>query len=65
VAALEGLPLLRQALLTLTDAAGNDIAAVRANIENWYNGSMDRVSGWYKRRAQAITLLIGFVVAVG
>lgn len=60
----EGLNL-KRALLTLTDAAGNDIAAVRTNIETWYNGSMDRVSGWYKRRAQLIVLVVGFLVAVG
>ena len=56
---------LRRALLTLTDAAGNDISAVRENIENWYNGAMDRVSGWYKRRTQVIILVIGFVSAAG
>ena len=55
---------LKRALLTLTDAAGNDIAAARANIENWYNGAMDRVSGAYKRRVQAIIFAIGCVSAV-
>jgi hypothetical protein len=55
---------LKRALLTLTDAAGDDIAAARANIENWYNGAMDRVSGWYKRRAQAIIFAIGCLSAI-
>lgn len=54
---------LKRALLTLTDAAGNDIAAVRANIENWYNGAMDRVSGGYKRRAQTIAFCLGCLSA--
>src|SRR5262249_51338481 len=40
----------KSALLTLIDAAGNDVAKARENIENWFNSSMDRVSGWYKRR---------------
>ena len=54
----------RKALTTLVDAAGNDPAKVRENIENWYNSSMDRVSGWYKRRAQIFILIIAFFVAI-
>lgn len=52
------------ALLALVDAAGDDIVKARENIEDWYNSSMDRVSGWYKRRAHAIILLLGLVVAI-
>lgn len=55
---------LRGALLTLVDAAGNDVSRVRENIEDWFNSSMDRVSGWYKRRAQIIILVLGFVVTI-
>ncbi len=55
----------RKALLALVDAAGNDAAKARENIENWFNSSMDRVSGWYKRRTQAIILGLGLLVAVG
>jgi len=54
----------RSALLTLIDAAGNDVAKARENIEAWYDSAMDRVSGWYKRRSQAIVLGLGLVVAV-
>lgn len=57
-------PETQKALLTLIDAAGNDAAKARENIENWFNSSMDRVSGWYKRRAQVIILILGFLVAV-
>jgi len=53
-----------RALLTLVDAAGQDPKKVRENIENWFNSSMDRVSGWYKRRAQLFLLIIGLTVAV-
>jgi hypothetical protein len=59
-----GNPQLQQALSALIDAAGNDMATVRANIEEWFNSSMDRVSGWYKRRSQLIVLVLGFVVAI-
>ena len=55
---------LGQALLTLIDAAGNDVNKARQNIENWFDSAMDRVSGWYKRRTQFIILAIGFFVAI-
>ena len=58
-------PEVRAALLPLVDAAGNDAARARENIEGWFNASMDRVSGWYKRRAQVILLIIGLIVTMG
>lgn len=54
----------RRALLAIVDAAGNDAGKARENIENWFNSSMDRVSGWYKRRSQIIILALGFIVAI-
>lgn len=54
----------RQALLTLCQAAGNDAVQIRLNIEDWYNSAMERVSGWYKRRTQITILVLGLVVAV-
>lgn len=54
---------LRTAVLALIRAAGNDASRVRLNIENWFDSSMDRVSGWYKRRAQQFLLVIGVVLA--
>lgn len=57
-------PQLADAVTTLIDAAGNDVARVRANIEDWFNSSMDRVSGWYKRRTQIILLVLGFIIAI-
>ena len=54
----------REAVLALVNAAQNDAAAARKNIEDWYNTAMDRVSGWYKRNTHAWLLLIGFILAV-
>jgi hypothetical protein len=54
---------LRSALLPLIEAAGNDMSRVRQNIEDWYNATMDRVSGWYKRRTQIIIAILGFAIA--
>ena len=53
------------ALLALVDAAGGDLVCARENIEKWYNSSMERVSGWYKRRSQVIIFVLGLAVAVG
>ena len=55
---------LQTAMTTLIDAASGDVGRVRANIEEWYNSSMDRVSGWYKRRSHITVLVLGFAVAV-
>lgn len=33
-------------------------------IEGWYNDTMDRVSGWYKRQTQFILFLLGIVLAI-
>ena len=57
-------PVSRRALITLLDAAGGDVAKARENIENWYNSSMDRVSSWYKRRAQLTIFFVGIFVAI-
>ncbi len=57
-------PQVEQALMILVDAAGNDVHMVRENIEAWYNSSMERVVGWYKRRAQLIIFFLGLVVTI-
>jgi len=36
----------------------------RAKIEDWYNDSMDRVSGWYKRKSHMTLWIIGIVVCL-
>lgn len=35
----------------------------RTSIESWFNNAMDRLSGYYKRRAQLFTFLIGLILA--
>jgi len=40
------------------------ILIVRTNIENWFNNAMDRLSGWYKRKAQLTAFLIGLLLAI-
>lgn len=55
---------IKQALLAIIDASESDMNKVRRNLEDWYNTSMDRVSGWYKRRVQKILIVMGFLLAL-
>ncbi|HEY8571586.1 hypothetical protein [Phenylobacterium sp.] len=55
---------LQRAVLTAVDQAGGDLAQARKNLEAWFDGTMDRVSGWYKRRTQFWLIGIGFVAAM-
>jgi hypothetical protein len=52
------------ALRTLIADAGQDLEKVKTGVEQWFNGAMDRVAGWYKRRSQTVALVIGLAVAV-
>ena len=53
-----------QALYALAIDAKGDVKKFQKHLENWYNDSMDRASGWYKRYTQQILLCIGFILAV-
>jgi hypothetical protein len=53
---------LRSTLLNILDSAGGDVEAVRLKIEQWYDDTMARVSGWYKRAAQKIIFAVGLVL---
>ncbi|HYH83782.1 MAG TPA: hypothetical protein VEX86_28580 [Longimicrobium sp.] len=57
-------PPVQRALLAAIDTANGDLTRAQKNVEAWFDSSMDRVSGWYKRRTQLVLFLIGLVVAV-
>lgn len=52
-------------LLSMVAMAGNDANKLQRAVEDWYNSSMDRVSGWYKYRTQWVLFAIGCIMAVG
>lgn len=54
----------QRALLTAIDTAHGDLERAQANVAAWFDSSMDRVSGWYKRRTQAIIFAVGLVLTV-
>ena len=51
-------------LQALSTNANGSIARFRLSVGNWYDGHMDRVSGWYKRRTAAITLVVGAILVL-
>ena len=53
-----------ESLASLINKASKDTAPDLARIETWYNDTMNRVSGWYKRRVQLIIFALGLVIAV-
>jgi hypothetical protein len=54
---------LRAILETTLATQGASIQALRFSLEHWFNDTMDRTSGWYKRRSQACLLMIGICLA--
>ncbi|HEX7174290.1 MAG TPA: hypothetical protein VF240_03290 [Pyrinomonadaceae bacterium] len=60
----ESLEKVARAVEALTKEAGGDAEKARKSVEKWFDSSMDRVSGWYKRRSQVIILFLGFGVTV-
>jgi hypothetical protein len=53
------------AIEPLLDSANGSFDRAVRNIETWYDSSMDRVSGWYKRRTQFLLFFIAAAVTVG
>jgi hypothetical protein len=49
---------------TSAEKAEQSVARLRLSLETWFNDAMDRLSGAYKRRAQLIAFIIGFIVAL-
>jgi len=55
---------LSEALLALFRASGHDVGQFKLATERWFDDSMERVSGWYKRRVHLILFVIATVVVV-
>ena len=54
----------RLSLLDFLCQVDRGLPTLRQNVEQWYNDSMDRVSGWYKRNAQFVLVLISLLLAL-
>jgi hypothetical protein len=55
---------LQERVRPLATGAVTDVTKFRKHIEGWYDDTMARVSGWYKRKSQIILLVIGALMVV-
>jgi hypothetical protein len=53
----------RDAFQTLYQRAGGNAHRFETLAAQWYDDTMERVSGWYKRRAQLVIWIVGLVLA--
>ena len=56
-------PNVREHLLQLFEDARHDVKAFRINMESWFNETMTRASGWYRKQTQTWLLCIGIAIA--
>jgi hypothetical protein len=54
----------RDALTSLWRHAGGDLVPFRADVGQWFDDTMKRTSGWYRRRADVILIGLAVVVTV-
>lgn len=52
--------LLLQSLLR----GAKDVEEQKKRLEDWFDNSMDRISGWYKRRSHAVLWIIGILLCL-
>jgi hypothetical protein len=57
-------PELQRVLNSLVQGVGTTPEQIRKAVEDWFDESMNRVSGWYKRTAHAWMWLIGGVLCL-
>jgi hypothetical protein len=57
-------PQMQRIVLHAVDTAQGDIDKAQKALEEWFDSSMDRVSGWYKRSTQKILFVLGLTIAV-
>ena len=55
---------LKARLLALSDDARKDVDKVKAEVEKWCGDFLAEVNHWFTRRAQVVSLMIGFAVAL-
>lgn len=55
---------LKASLLGLARRANNDREKFLQGAEQWYDDTMDRVSGWYKRHTQVVVIIIAVLVTL-
>jgi hypothetical protein len=54
-----------KAILALVDDSGRDMAKLKESIEHWFDSTMERLTGAYKRNAQVAIFVLGSLIVVG
>ena len=54
----------KKTLLALIENSNRDLQQAQKAIEGWYDDIMDRVSGWYKRKTQLVTLVVASAITI-
>jgi hypothetical protein len=54
----------KRALSTLAQNADNQLPVFRRSLEIWFEDAMDRVSGWYKSKAQIVTVVVASALTI-
>ena len=62
--AATGSSALAEAVLRPLLRGANDVAEQKKRLEDWFDNSMDRISGWYKRRSHAALWIIGALLCI-
>ena len=57
-------PQLQRTLTVLLDDAAHDVEKFKTAMETWFNNSMVRVAGWYKKKAQPVMLGLAAATAI-
>jgi hypothetical protein len=55
---------LKKSLISLLEQGGRTVEGFKGALQTWFDQHMDRVTGWYKRKVQLITLGVGLALAV-
>lgn len=53
-----------QVLDRINNLTGGDLAKTRKELEDWFDGAMERVSGTYKRKTQVRVLIVATILTV-
>lgn len=55
----------KKVLTALVDKSDANIDDIRGNLQTWFDTSMERISGWYKRRLQIISIVVASILTIG
>lgn len=55
-------PHVKHILSIVVENADSDMQKIHEGVKQWYNDTIDRVSGWYKRQTQVVVIIISAII---